>query len=108
MSFSFTSALGTLLSHALSTSYNRPSAPLSSFGACDLFTSPQMIRHLPSTFGTPCIIWRVRCLHIPPMIRHLPSAFGTPCIIRRVRCLKPSAFSLQPSACSLRYSSSSP
>ncbi|KAL6283006.1 hypothetical protein ACE6H2_013935 [Prunus campanulata] len=54
----------------------RPSAPLH-------HSARAMSSHPPndsaSAFGIrhPCIIRRVRCLHIPPMIRHLSSAFGT-------------------------------
>ncbi|KAL6277646.1 hypothetical protein ACE6H2_021247 [Prunus campanulata] len=77
MSFSFTSALGTLFSHALGTSYNRPSTP-HHHSACAMSSHPP--NDSASAFGLrhPIIIWRVRCLHIPPMIRHRPSAFGTP------------------------------
>ncbi|CAL9025453.1 unnamed protein product [Prunus brigantina] len=70
MSFSFSSALGTLQQSASRHSYNRPSA------FC--LRHPCIIRrvgclHIPPVIRHPSIIWRVRCLHIPPMIRNRPS-----------------------------------
>ncbi|CAL2224494.1 unnamed protein product [Prunus armeniaca] len=55
---------------------------LPSFGACDVFTSPNdsesafHLRPFSLRPSAPSIIQRVRCLHIPPMIRNRPSAFG--------------------------------
>ncbi|CAL8076549.1 unnamed protein product [Prunus armeniaca] len=64
----------------------RPSAfghrHLPSFGACDVFTSPNdsesafHLRPFSLRTSAPSIIRRVRCLHIPPMTRNRPSSFG--------------------------------
>ncbi|KAI5342029.1 hypothetical protein L3X38_009904 [Prunus dulcis] len=62
------SALGTLVSGALGTSYNQLSAPFH-HSTRDVFTSPN---DLASAFGT-FTSFGVRCLHILPMIQHLPS-----------------------------------
>ncbi|CAL8076551.1 unnamed protein product [Prunus armeniaca] len=82
---------------------NRPSAfghrHLPSFGACDVFTSPNDSE---SAFSlrpsAPSIIRRVRYLHIPPMIRNRPSAFG-----HQPSAIQPSDISLRPSAFGHRH-----
>ncbi|CAL2270104.1 unnamed protein product [Prunus armeniaca] len=86
MSFSFSSALGTLEQVLLGIGLQYPS--IIRHVRC-LHISP-MIRNRPSAFGLrhPSIIRRVRCLHIPQMIWNRPSAFGP----------HPSAFGHQPSA----------